>query len=116
VQRSARVIFPVLLHAGYSSVRVVGWCGEWSCAGTVHMGVRGVGSGGQVCAQCAGHGVRGWLRAAPRMRGFLMHVRAGYSGVCAAGWCGKWSCAGAVHMAVRGGGGGGMCRVVVWAR
>jgi hypothetical protein len=99
VQRSARVIFPVLLHAGYSSVRVVGWCGEWSCAGTVHMGVRGVGRGGWVRAQCVGHGVKCRLRAAPRMRVFpvLLHATqrcTQWNGVVSGAALGSWSCVG----------------------
>jgi hypothetical protein len=35
--------FPVRLHAGYSAVRVVGWCGKFDGVGTVDMGVRGWG-------------------------------------------------------------------------
>jgi hypothetical protein len=47
------------------------------------MGVRGVGRGGQVRAQCVGHGERVRLRAAPLVRGFPVHTRAGYSAMCA---------------------------------
>jgi hypothetical protein len=43
------------------------------------------------------------------MRGFPVLLRVGYSVVCAAGWCGKLSCAGAVHMVVRGWGVVGGC-------
>ncbi len=53
-----------------------------------------------VRAQCMGRGVRCRLRTLLRV--FLVRLHAGYSAVCAAGWCGAWGCAGAVDMGVRG--------------
>jgi hypothetical protein len=99
-------VFSVMLYAGYSAVYAVGWCGEWSCAGTVDMGVcGGVGRDGRVRAQCVGHGERCRLRAAgrtaPRLRGFPVLLYAGYSVVSAVGWCGAWGCVGTVDMGVR---------------
>ena len=94
--------FPVRLHAGYSAVRVVGWCGKFDGVGTVDMGVRGVGRGGWVPVQCVGLGVRVRLHAAPHLCGFPVQMHAGYSAVCVAGWCGKWGCVGTVDMGVRG--------------
>jgi hypothetical protein len=52
-------VFPVLLHAGYLVVCMVGWCGEWGCARTVDMVVREVG----VMGRCV-HSVWGMVRGA----------------------------------------------------
>jgi hypothetical protein len=94
--------FPVLLHAGYSAVCAAGWCGKWGGARALNMDVREVGWGGRVHVHCVGRGERCRLRAAPHLRGFPVHMHAGYSAVCAAGWCGEWRCAWSVHMGVRG--------------
>jgi hypothetical protein len=101
--------FPVLLHADYSAVCAAGWCGVWGCARTVDIGVRGWRPGGQVCAQCVGHGERCRLRAAPHLREFSVLLRVGYSAMCAVGLCGIWGCVGTVDMGVRGWGVEGVC-------
>jgi hypothetical protein len=59
-------------------------------------------AGGWVRAQCVGHGVKCRLLAAPRVRVFSVLLYAGYSAVCAVGWCGECGCVGTVGMGVRG--------------
>jgi hypothetical protein len=66
----------------WATQRCAGWCGEWSCAGAVDMGV--LGWVRAQCVYCVGHGVRCRLRTAPRLREFPVRVHAGYSVVCAA--------------------------------
>jgi hypothetical protein len=102
--------FPVLRHACYSAACAVGWCGAWGCAGTVHMGVRGMGRGGWGRAQCVGLGEWVRLHAAPHLRVFLVRLHVCYSVVCVAGWCGAWGCVVAVDMGVREVGRGGWVR------
>ncbi len=99
--------FPVLMRVEYSAVCAVGWCGMWSCVGTVHMGVQGRGVvGGWVHSVFTVfvHGVRCRLRIAPLLREFPVLLHAGYSAVCAVGWCGKFDGVRTVDMGVRGSG------------
>ncbi len=102
--------FPVYMHVSHSAKSAVGWCGAWSCAGTVDMGVRGWGAMGGERAQCVEHSVRCRLRAAPLLRGSPMYMPACYSAMCAVGCCGVWGCVGTVDMGVRGVGRGGQVR------
>ncbi len=92
-------------HAGDSAVCAAGWSGAWGCAGAVDMGVRGWGVvGGCVHTACTVCGAWRGAQAARSalLRVFLVRMHVGHSAVCAVGWCGAWSCAGAVDMGVRG--------------